>query len=55
MADNKSSGEGCFIWIVVILIGMHSCGGKDNDVLTKEVNSLKKRIDKLENYGKETK
>lgn len=50
--DKKDSGDGCFIWIVVILIGMHSCGGKSTDELTKEVNSLKNRIDKLENTKK---
>ena len=49
MSENKSGGEGCFIWIVVILIGVHSCGGKENASLTKEVNVLKERIDKLEN------
>lgn len=45
----KDSGDGCFIWIVVILIAMHSCGGKSTEELTKEINRLKNRIDKLEN------
>ncbi len=49
MSDNtKSSSDGCFIWFVLLLIVMHSCGGDDNSKLTNEVKTLKEKVAKLE-------